>query len=277
MARSQVRRRYNGPLQAVIFDWAGTIVDFGSRAPVRAMTNVFSDLHVPITVAEARGSMGMAKRDHIRAVLEIPRVHDRWRVVHDQAPDESAVDEVYRTFLAAQREVLLELSAPISGACEAVDHCRRQGLKIGSSTGYTAELMEPLVAAAASSGLRIDALVCADDVPRGRPAPWMCLENARRLDVYPMEGVVAVDDTCVGIEAGLNAGMWTVGVAKSGNLVGLSEVELASLADAERELRIAAAHKQLHGSGAHFVVETVAELPEVLKTIGEQLKSGLTP
>ena len=277
MSLARMRRRFHGPLRAVIFDWAGTIVDFGSRAPVLAVREVFADLQVPLTAAEARGPMGMAKRDHIRAILDLPRVAERWRLVQGRPPDEGAVDEVYHKFLASQKGVLLEASPPIAGACETIDHCRQRGLRVGSSTGYTRELMEPLVAAAAARGLRLEAVVCADDVPQGRPAPWLCWENARRLGVYPAEAIVAVDDTCVGIEAGLNAGMWTVGIAKSGNLVGLSEQELADLGPAEQDLRTSAAARQLFESGAHFVIGTVAELPAVLRTIDERLAGESTP
>ena len=258
---------YRGPLTAVIFDWAGTVVDFGSRAPVAAVLQTFVEFDVPLSVDEARGPMGMAKREHLQALLALPRVANQWRQVHGQAPNGETVDRVYQAFLATQSRVIADSGQLIPGCLATLEGCRQRGLKLGSSTGYTKELMELLVPVAQKQGLQFDAMVCADDVPRGRPAPWMCLENAKRLGVFPMASIVAVDDTTVGIEAGLNAGMWTVGVLHSGNLVGLSESELEALNQLERASRIDAASQKLVGAGAHFVIPTIAELPAVLDQI----------
>ena len=89
-----------------------------------------------------------------------------------------------------------------------------------------------------------------------------------------MEAILVVDDTTVGIEAGLNAGMWTVGVAASGNLVGLSESELLALDANDRESRIEAASRKLLASGAHFAIPSVADLPQVLEEI-EHCRGGV--
>lgn len=271
MSRSDSRQRYRGPLRAVIFDWAGTVVDFGSRAPVIAVRQTFDDFGVPISDEEARGPMGMAKRDHLREVLRVPRIAERWQQVRGAMPDEAAIDELYAAFLASQRQVLIEHSSPIPGCVTMVRQCRERGLRLGSSTGYTAALMELIVPAAREQGLEFEAMVCTDDVPAGRPAPWMCLENARRLGVYPVDAIVAVDDTVVGIEAGRNAGMWTVGVAKTGNLIGLSEQELAALPGPERENRLAAAHKRLQSAGADVTVDSAADLPAALDKIEQSM------
>jgi phosphonoacetaldehyde hydrolase len=160
---------------------------------------------------------------------------------------------------------------------EAVKECRSRGIAVGSSTGYTQELMDVIVPLVRAQGYRPDAIVCASDVSPGRPAPWMCFENARRLGVYPMEAIVKVDDTTVGIEAGLNAGMWTVGIARSGNLVGLSEEELMQLTPQDQALRVEAAAAELYQCGAHFIADTIADLPQVLRRIEEDLRRGLRP
>jgi phosphonoacetaldehyde hydrolase len=271
------RRRYHGPLKAVVLDWAGTTVDFGSRAPVLAVLEAFRRSEVPVTLEQARGPMGMAKRDHLRTMLEMPDVKAAWTKVHGRAPTNEDVDRIYAKFLPLQKEILENHSELITGCLEAVEKCRSMGVAIGTSTGYTRELMDVLVPLARSQGFVPDAIVCASDVSPGRPAPWMCFENARRLGVYPMEAIVKVDDTTVGIEAGLNAGMWTVGVARSGNLVGLSEQELSQLERKEQERQVAVADAALFACGAHFTVETIAELPIVLSQINKMLEQGKRP
>jgi phosphonoacetaldehyde hydrolase len=175
------------------------------------------------------------------------------------------------------KEIVGANSKLIPGCLEAIAECRSMGIAIGSSTGYTQELMDIVVPAAAAEGYRPDAIVCASDVSPGRPAPWMCFENARRLGVYPMEAIVKVDDTVVGIEAGLNAGMWTIGISRAGNLVGLSEEELGRLTAEEQAKLVQSATSALYQSGSHYVIESIAKLPMVLACINDRLAQGERP
>jgi phosphonoacetaldehyde hydrolase len=277
MSDFRYQRRYSGPLKAVVLDWAGTTVDFGSRAPVLAVMEAFHRAGVPVTEEQARGPMGAAKRDHLRMMLEMPEVSASWRQVHGRAPSNDDLHQLYAQFLPLQTEVLAANAQLIAGCRETVEKCRSLGIRIGSSTGYTQELMDVLVPLARAQAYEPDAVVCASDVSAGRPAPWMYFENARRLGVYPMEAMVKVDDTTVGIEAGLNAGMWTVGIARSGNLVGLGEDELNRLAPEEQRRRVASAAAELHQCGAHLVIDTIADLPGALEQIGRQLALGERP
>jgi phosphonoacetaldehyde hydrolase len=264
--------RYTGPLRAVILDWAGTTVDFGSLAPVRAIVEAFRRCEVPISIGEARGPMGKAKRDHLAALLESPEIRGRWETVYGSVPTDSDVDDIYLRFLPLQRELIVAHAELIPGCLATVEACRQRGLKIGSTTGYTRALLDALAPLARQQGFEPEASVVADDVPSGRPAPWMCLECALRLDVYPPAACIVVDDTTVGIEAGINAGMWTVGVVQSGNLVGLSRDEFHALDSAEAESLCTAARRQLNAAGAHYTIDTIADLPALFDEVEARLK-----
>merc|ERR1719308_203981 len=97
----------------------------------------------------------------------------------------------------------------IRGVPEAIDKLRSEyGLKIGSSTGYTSEIMAKLKPLAAAAGYAPDSYVTSDEVTTGRPTPAMIYLNMVRLDVSPAMAVVKVDDTTSGIVAGLTAGCW---------------------------------------------------------------------
>ena len=61
-------------LRAAIFDWAGTVIDHGSLAPMGAFVKAFGEFGVTIAIEEARGPMGMAKRPHIAALMALPRI-----------------------------------------------------------------------------------------------------------------------------------------------------------------------------------------------------------
>jgi phosphonoacetaldehyde hydrolase len=259
-------------IQAVVLDWAGTTLDFGSRAPVITLVRIFARQGVTLTLEEARGPMGRAKRDHIQALLALPSIAAQWQSLHGANPDDAAVDRLFADFGPVQREIISEFSTLIPGCREAIDALRARGIKIGSSTGYSREQMDVVEPLAAAQGYAPDAAVCASDIAPGRPAPWMIFENARRLGVYPMRTVVKVDDTPVGIEAGVNAGCWNVGISAAGNQTGLSPEELAALPPAERARLVARAADALYAAGAHLVIESIAELPAAIDAIEARLR-----
>lgn len=264
-------------LKAIVFDWAGTVVDFGSCAPAAVFQKVFLERGIDITVEQAREPMGMAKREHIAAIANMPSVKQAWMNSMGRDFNDADIDKMYREFLPMQKDILCEHSTMIPGAAEAVSKCRELGLKIGSSTGYTRELMQVVSAAARLQGYEPDCVICSEDAPRGRPAPYMLFEAAKRMDVYPMWTIVKVDDTPVGIEAGRNAGCWTIGVTRSGNCVGKTEEELSQLSAEDVERLCNRAASKLRSSGAHYIVETVTEIPRVLREIDRTASSGHLP
>ena len=106
---------------------------------------------------------------------------------------------------------------------------RAAGLKVGSSTGYTRAMMEPVLIRAAEQGYTPDHLVCSGETPEGRPSPLMIYKACAELGVWPLSRVIKVDDAEAGIAEGRAAGCFTVGLSASGNGVGLSRAMLAAL------------------------------------------------
>jgi len=264
-------------LKAVVFDWAGTVIDHGCLAPAIVFQEIFAQRGITITPDQAREPMGMAKRAHIAAVASMPEVADSWLAVHGSCCQDSDIDAMYADFLPLQQRTLQAHSRMIDGAVEMVAWCREQGLKIGSSTGYTRELMETVSAAAKQQGYVPDCILCSEDAPEGRPAPWLLFEAAKRMNVYPMWHIVKVDDTPVGIQAGRNAGCWTVGVTRTGNGVGLSVEETQSLPPELLARRCNTAEAKLRSAGAHYVIESIAHLRPVLLDIEDRLNQGHHP
>jgi phosphonoacetaldehyde hydrolase len=257
-------------LKAVVFDWAGTMIDFGSRAPVVALLKLFEAAGVPISEAEARADMGMAKRDHIAAILAKPRVLAAWSQHHGAPPTVADGDRLFAGTTALMREAARDCAVLIPGAADIVAGLRAEGVMIGSCTGYTREMMADILPLAAAQGYAPDCLVCAGDTPAGRPSPLMLWKNLVELGVWPAAAVLKVDDAAVGIAEGRSAGAWTVGVAASGNGVGLSADALAALTAEERTARIAVARADLLAAGAHVVIDTVADLAVAIA----QLRQG---
>lgn len=251
-------------LKAVVFDWAGTMIDFGSRAPVVALCKLFEAAGVPLTEAEARADMGMAKSDHIAAILAGPRVREAWTAVHGKAPDAADAATLFGDIGPMMREAARECAQLIPGAAEVAGRLRAAGVKIGSCTGYTREMMADILPIATAQGYQPDLLVCAGDTAAGRPSPLMLWKNLVELGVWPATACVKLDDAEVGIAEGRAAGVWTIGVAASGNGVGLSQAAFEALSPEDRAERVGRARAALEKAGAHLMIDTVADLPEAL-------------
>lgn len=265
------------PLKAVVFDWAGTILDFGSCAPMGAFVRLFEKFGIDLTVAEARGPMGMAKWDHIQALGSLPRIAAQWEKVHGKPFGNADVDHLYEVFTPMNAAVVADFADFIPGAVEMVDWLRARGLKIGSTTGYNRPIMDIVTPIAAAGGYVPDNLVCAGDLAAGRPSPLMMYRTFADLGVWPPASVVKVDDTGVGIEEGLNAGTWTVGLAVSGNAVGLRLDQWQALDASEQQRLRRAATAELKAAGAHYVIDSVADLLPVLDDIEAKLAKGVAP
>lgn len=253
--------------KAVVFDWAGTLIDFGSVAPMDTFVQAFSKVGIQLTIAQARGPMGSAKRDHIRALFELPEIASQWRAQYGYAPNEAAIDQVYEIFVPLTETVVTEHAALIPGALDCISALRAQGMRIGTTTGYTRSIMEQVLPLVEKQGFVPDALVCADDLIEGRPGPLGIYKNMVDMAVYPPQEIVKVDDTAPGLAEGRSAGCLTVGLALSGNEAGLSVSQLAALKEDERDALRQRATQSLTNAGADYVIDSVADLPDLLERL----------
>ncbi len=248
----------------VILDWAGTMVDFGCQAPLIALLEAFARRGVALTEAQARRDMGTPKADHVRALLRDPAVAKAWTRACGRPSTEADVAALMADLGPLMREQAARAAQLIDGAREMVETLRTAGIKVASSTGYTRDMMVPVLAQAAAQGYVPDHLVCANETPAGRPSPLMIYKACAELGVWPLSRVVKVDDSESGIAEGRAAGCFTVGVTASGNSVGLTQEALSALSAEERATRIAAAGRSLLNAGADLVIESVAQLIPVL-------------
>ncbi len=276
-ARFTFRREYRGPIQAVILDWAGTTQDFGVFAPAVVFVDVFERWGVPISVAEARAPMGLFKLDHIREITRMPAVAGRWREAKGRDVTEEDVRGMFADFAPLQVEAMAKYSDLIPGTVEAIGEMRRRGYRIGSTTGYMRQAADVALREAARQGYAPDSTVCADEVPAGRPAPWMVLRNLENLSVYPPCSAVKIGDTKIDIDEGLNAGCWTIGLSAAGNYVALARSEFEALPFEERRELVLKSDDLLRRQGAHYVVETIADVMPVLDDIERRLRNGERP
>lgn len=264
-------------LQAAVLDWAGTVVDFGSFAPTQIFVEAFAEFGVQVSLEEARGPMGMGKWDHIRTLCDIPAIAECYKAKFGRVPNDDDVTSIYERFMPLQIEKIAEHSALIPGALEAIAELRGQGLKIGSCSGYPAVVMEKVVALAKTNGYVADHVVATDEVPNGRPHPAQALANVIALGIDDVAACVKVDDTWPGILEGRRAGMWTVALICSGNALGLTYEQYKAMPQeklAQERQRIG---QMFEGSRPHYLIDTIAELPAVVRDINARLARGEMP
>lgn len=272
-------RRYRGKVKGVVLDWSGTTLDAYVIAPALVFVEVFGNQGVEITMEEAREPMGLRKDLHIKVLTEVPEIRERWKEIKGAHPDQNDVDAMFADFVPLQLECLPQYTTLLPGVAATTSQLQAEGIKIGTTTGFTRAMVDILEKAAAEQGYVPDASVAGDEVVNGaRPRPFMVYRNLDLLDVSPIQSVVKVDDTISGVGEALEAGCWGVGVARYSNYMNIDSLdEAATLSEEEIERRVARARGMLEKAGAHYVVDSLAELPEVIEDINARLAGGEKP
>lgn len=262
----------------VIFDWAGTTVDFGCFAPVNVFVKIFKTVGINVTIAEARLPMGILKRDHLKVMLEMPRISKKWQEQYGRGFNEYDIDELYLKFESMLLLSLEEYTQLLPGVIETVNKLRKNGLKIGSTTGYTDTMLNIVRQGAKTQGYKPDFWITPDSTNgMGRPNPYMIFRNMEALKLTAPWQVVKIGDTEADIKEGLNAGVWSVGVAVGSSQMGLSYDEFVGLSDREQKSFIRKTEQAFLNYGANFTIATMEELPELLKNINTLLAEGKRP
>lgn len=253
-------------IEAVIFDWAGTTVDFGCFAPVQAFIEAFRAEGIEPTLEEVRKPMGMLKRDHVKTMMSMPRIHQLWKETHGTDWNEADVDRVYEKSENGILDIVHDFAKPKPYVLETVKWLREQGIRIGSTTGYTDEMMEIVVPKAKSFGYEPDTWFSPNAVGNmGRPYPYMIYRNMEALKVSSVENVLKVGDTVSDIKEGKNAGILTVGVVEGSSVMGISEEEMKALSEKEYRSLYEKTEQVYREAGADYVIAHLGQLPEIVE------------
>lgn len=272
-------RIYRGKVQALILDWSGTTADAYVLAPAVVFVEVFKKHGVEISMTEARGPMGLRKDLHIKMLTEEPTIRDRWAAIHGKAPNQDDVDRMFEDFVPMQLACLRQYTTLLPGVAEMTQTLQKQGVKIGSTTGFVRSMVDILETDAKTQGYIPDASVAGDDVVNGaRPKPFMVYRNLDLLDVHPIQSVIKVDDTLSGIGEALEAGCWGVGIARYSNYMDINSLEEADAMDpADFQLRLEKTRQILRSGGAHYVIDEPAEMLDVVADVNARLARGERP
>ncbi|MCX4029032.1 phosphonoacetaldehyde hydrolase [Endozoicomonas sp. SM1973] len=271
------QRKYIGKVQGVIFDLAGTLIDFGAMAPVEALQATFADHHIDIPEPLLRQLSTSDYQQQLKQLLDEGTVSEAWSNQYGRLPSHEDLENLQQQFIPHQIKSILNHADLVPDAIELAKHLLKQGIKLGINTDYSRSLVADLLPELHNKGLTTTSVVCANEVSRGRPYPHMSLKNAIELDVEHIHACVKVDDTEAGIEEGLNAGMWTVAVAVSGNKIGKRLEDWQALDKTQQDTLRSPVTIQLYRAGAHYVIDTIKDLPACLTDIEQRLKRGEKP
>ena len=254
--------KYDG----IIFDWAGTTVDYGCFAPVKAFIEAFEHYGITPTLEEVRKPMGMLKIDHIRTMLSMDRIAKAWEEKYNRPWTEEDVKGVYLLSESKILEIVQNYGEPKPYVVETVKALRDMGLKIGSTTGYTDEMMALVVPKAKEQGYEPDCWFSPDATgQKGRPYPYMIFRNMEALGLMDVSRVIKVGDTVSDIKEGNNAGMVSVGVIEGSSVMGLTKEEYESLNEkdkAEADKRVERVYLE---AGADHVIRDIRGVLDLVR------------
>lgn len=255
-------------IEAVILDWAGTTVDFGSFAPVQAFVRAFQDFGITPTIEEVRKPMGMLKWEHIHTMMKMDRIDSAWREINGHSWTKNDVDKIYQKSEQALMEVLHEYADPKPFVLDTIEELRKRNIKIGSTTGYVDKMMEIVVGEAERKGYYVDAWFSPDSTSDiGRPYPFMIFKNLEKLKISSVKNVIKVGDTVSDIIEGKNAGVISVGVLEGSSIMGLSLMEYESLLESEKEAICEKTSAIYYDCGADYVIKNMGELLQLVDRI----------
>ena len=267
----------NTGIQLVVADMAGTLADYGSSAPAAAFVELFRRHDIAATDAEARVPMGFQKRDHVEAMLSMDTIAEQWEAQHGQAWTEADLDGLYAEFIPLQVSVLPDYSALIPGIQDAVKALQDRDIRVAGTTGYDHQMMDIVVEGMRKQGVNLDAAVCAEDVASGRPAPWMIFRAMEATNVSPPGAVVKIGDTLPDVEAGVRAGVWSIGVTDTGNMARCNQKIWDALPEEIQDTRRTQATSEMTEAGAHYALRSVTELPALIDEINARIVDGEKP
>jgi len=272
-------RVYQGRVKGLVLDWSGTTADEYVIAPAVVFVDVFKKFNVEISMTEAREPMGLRKDLHILELTKLPKIRERWNKAHGRYPDQGDVDRMFADFVPMQLDCLRKYTTLLPHVADVTQKFQKEGIKIGSSTGFVRSMVDILEEDAKKQGYTPDASVAGDEVANGaRPKPFMVYRNLDLMNVHPIQSVVKVDDTVSGIGEALEAGCWGVGIARYSNYMDMDTLEEAqSLPKDEIQRRLVKTRDILQKAGAHYVINTFDELPGVVEEINLRLSKGERP
>jgi len=239
-------------------------------------------------MTQAREPMGCHKKDHIRYILQNNNIRNKWISQYKYEATENDIENIYNLYTKIQLDILTTYCNPLPETYNTLELLKNIGIWIGTTTGFNREILDKILQIHTRFNNLIDSTITSDEVPVARPSPFMIYKNINKIQqldfdnkyLYKGRCIIKVDDTEVGIEEGINAGVWTIGVSKHSNLMGeyTDNVEEYQKNEPYNYMRaIADIENRLYNAGANYVIDDISRLPHIITNINEKLELGFNP
>ena len=193
-------------IDLVIFDMAGTTILDAGQVP-EAFSTVLGAHGIEVTDEALRAARGASKREAIRHFVER-------QIPGDVKEVNTRTEKIFASFREHLARKYTESGvSSIPGAVETFVWLRSQGIKIALNTGFDRTITTLLLEALGWDKDTVNAMICGDDVPQGRPAPYLIFRAMESTGIISVHQVANVGDTALDLQAGWNAGVrWNIGV-----------------------------------------------------------------
>ena len=269
-------------IRACIFDLGGTIVDRYSLTPLIAFRKAFKNRGVELCPSLIRQDMGLNKMDHIDKIFEDNNVQKQWFGRNLEIIDNKIKKEIFKDFSKIQKNETIERMKIIPQTKKCIQYLQDNDILTGVTTGFDYEQTMRVKSLLETYNVYLDSYVSSTclDLP-ARPKPYMIHKNMDNLNLNDSRRIIKIDDTVSGIQEGLNAGCLTVGVARwSVNMAIDTYEDMMSLDNVimdgsnnyslnyhNQKEKLKKSREILEKSGAHYVIDTLEELPGIIEHI----------
>lgn len=266
----------NRSLKGLILDVAGTFIDFGSMAPTDALLNSFSKFGLKLTNEEVRYGMGLLKIDHTNAIFSQQSVIKKWLKVYKRPVEAKDIQDVYAQIEIELKSIVKNYCEPINGIYELKEYAKNNNIKIGTTTGYTQEMMDIIIPELTEKNLIMDTMVNPSMVQAGRPHPWMIYENMKNMGIYPTYDMIKIGDTFADIDEGRNAGMWVIALT-TGNELGITFEKYLKLEEPLLNKKNKDIKNKFLEYGAHYVCDGIWDVIPTIQLIKNKISNNEYP
>tara|TARA_Y100001958_G_C21157721_1_gene492359 strand:- start:276 stop:1067 length:792 start_codon:yes stop_codon:yes gene_type:complete len=259
-------------IRLAVLDLGGTIVDKFSLSPFISLKQAFKNKRINLNNHLIYKDMGMNKQEHIREILNNKYVSRNWFKLYGQYPNSSSVMSVYDEFIKYQMDEGISNIEILPETKNTIKWLGDNNISTGVTTGFSKPVMNAIKEKLINDDIHIDKYVSSTCLGRpGRPNPHMMNSIINHLSIADRKRVIKIDDTCVGIEEGKNAGALTVGVAKwSTNMKMIDYNQDKNMSKEEYVERLKNSREALRLASPDYVIDSLDELPRIINMINSE-------
>jgi len=263
-------------VRACIFDLGGTIVDKYSYTPLKSFKQIFTNRGISISHEMVIKDMGRHKLDHIKYILREPPVRYQWIRKYNRPANYLDIDKLFNEFKIVQYENTLKHLDILPETKSTLNMLQKMDIKIGITTGFDKETTENILYKLGKHNIYVDSYVSSTCLNKpGRPYPHMVEENMRLLNIDNPNDIIKIDDTNVGIDEGINANCWTIGVSRWSINMNIDSLEMIDTIENNPKLlhkKMKESRLKLEQSNPDYIINTLYELPNIISKIDSYLK-----